>query len=308
MIVALHQANLTPDHALNWWAGTSNAPLQAPRRGYIVIAPDYIPPGTTEYISNPQSHRVVLAAIRDALRRFSVDSDRVFLSGHGSGGEATLDIGMAHADLFAGAIPIVAIAGPACDRLYKNCSDLPWYVILGERHRDSLAENSAVLDRLARVNPDVTICVYRDRGFESYYEEIHNLFDWMENHARGPMPAQFEVVTVRPEDRSFFWLEADGFPDFLQNQNFRRGPGFRPVKSVEFNLRVTPANSVDIIRAGANDLTLRLMDGVVDFDKPIRIGMRRRGRIDPAPSIADVLDDFSRYRDGSRIALQRVAL
>ena len=45
--------------------------------------------------------------LRDAMRRFSIDSDRVFLSGHSIGGDAAWDIGLAHPDLWAGVIPIV---------------------------------------------------------------------------------------------------------------------------------------------------------------------------------------------------------
>ena len=44
-------------------------------------------------------------SIRDARKRFRIDSDRVFLAGHGEGGNAAFDIGMSRPDLFAGVIP-----------------------------------------------------------------------------------------------------------------------------------------------------------------------------------------------------------
>ena len=48
----------------------------------------------------------MLNSLRDACRRFSVDSDRVFISGHSMGGDAAWDLGTAHPDLWAGMIPI----------------------------------------------------------------------------------------------------------------------------------------------------------------------------------------------------------
>lgn len=309
MIVALRQASQSAEDMLTWWCGTRERPLQAPRRGYIVIAPEYLAPGARTYESNPDSHARVVAAVRDAMSRFSVDCDRVFLTGHGTGGDATFDIAMSHPDVFAGAIPFVGIAGPECNVLYQNGTLLPWYIVSGQRHRDALAQNGSLLDRIARRNEDVIVCEYRNRGFESFYSEIHNVFDWMGFQERKPMPAEFEAVTIRPEDNTLFWVEAFDFPEFLDKQHFAGDARSRRLRNVEFSLRVSPTNAIQVRRAGSKEMTLRLMDGVVDFSKPIRLDGRRRGqRIDPAPAVDDVLEDYRIYRDRSRIALQRAAL
>lgn len=316
VVVTLRQANRRTDDALIWWAGTPAQPLQAQRRGYIVIAPEYLPPGARTYESNPRAHEIVLACLRDGFGRFSIDSDRVFLSGHGAGGDAAFDIGMSHPDLFAGVIPICGFVGPECTKLTTNGADVPWYVVSGQRHRDALAHNSFVLHQIATTkrNEDVIVCEYRDRGFEDYYDEVQDLFRWMEFYARDTMPRRFEAATVRPESNQFYWIEASGFPDLITDQDFSREPNKKrkPLKSLEFSLNVTAKNTIQINnRGGASEITLRLTDSVIDFSKTVRLdgrGVPRGKKIDPRPNVEDVLTDFQLHRDRKRIALQRVAL
>ena len=106
LIVALHPPERTPADELKWWGGTREKPGQSQRHGYIVIAPSYADKTLTKYDYDTRSHAVVLAAINDARKRFQIDSDRIFLSGHGMGGTAAFDIGMSHPEIFAGVMPI----------------------------------------------------------------------------------------------------------------------------------------------------------------------------------------------------------
>ena len=116
MIVSLHSIGHDPTMQIEWWAGehTPGGPPgrqgQAGRYGYIVIAPDWTVPHQTKYESSAREHAVVLGCVRDACRRFAVDTDRVFLHGHAEGGDAAWDIGVSHPDLWAGVIPVSAEA------------------------------------------------------------------------------------------------------------------------------------------------------------------------------------------------------
>jgi len=53
---------------------------QATRQGYIVIAPAWTKPHQTQYQYSAREHAAVLDTLRDACRRFSIDTDRVYLS------------------------------------------------------------------------------------------------------------------------------------------------------------------------------------------------------------------------------------
>ncbi|MCA9056710.1 MAG: hypothetical protein KDA75_22940, partial [Planctomycetaceae bacterium] len=152
MVVALHPVERGPEAELSWWGGTEEQPGQSHRHGYIVIAPEYIDKKLTSYDSDAKSHYITLKAIRDARQRFHVNSDKVFLSGHGMGGDAAFDVGMSHPDVFAGVIPISALAQHYCKWYWQNAKNVPWYLVSGELCRNSLThpDHSAVLGRMLR--------------------------------------------------------------------------------------------------------------------------------------------------------------
>ena len=58
------------------------------------MAPAWAAEGQASYDYSAAEHAHVLNALRDACRRFSIDPDRVFLSGHSMGGDAAWDIGL----------------------------------------------------------------------------------------------------------------------------------------------------------------------------------------------------------------------
>ncbi len=99
--------------AIDWWAGPLNAESQqrhgqATRHGYIVVAPRWTRQGQRVYEYTPREHQRVLVSLRDAMRRASIDADRVFLVGHGEGATAAWDIAVSHPDIWAGMISISA--------------------------------------------------------------------------------------------------------------------------------------------------------------------------------------------------------
>ena len=72
---------------------------------------------------------------RAATKRFAIDTDRVFLSGHSLGGDAAWDIALAHPDLWAGLVAIVPTADRYVTHYWPNARRLPIYVVGGELDR-----------------------------------------------------------------------------------------------------------------------------------------------------------------------------
>ncbi len=226
-VVTLHGAGSQPDHQIQWWAGEYNEQAKrraglASRYGYIVIAPQWAEPGQTSYQYSAREHALVVRSLRDAMRRFSVDADRVFLSGHSMGGDAAWDIGLAHPSLWAGLIPIVARAdygqtsSPKYVRqYYDNARRLPMYFVFGELDGNRLAENAGVLNRYMRYSDfDVVVVQYLGRGHEHFYDEIQRIFTWMQlQPARDFFPQEFQCVTMRPWDDFFWYLELEDLPN-----------------------------------------------------------------------------------------------
>src|SRR5262249_20275018 len=148
---------------------------QATRRGYIVIAVDWIKNGQQEYGYSAREHAATLVSLRDACRRFSIDTDRVYLSGHSIGGDAAWDLGLAHPDLWAGVIPIVAVADKYCSRYWENANYVPFYFLGGEMDGDKTIRNARDLDRYLLKSYDVVVSEYIGRGHEDFYEDILNI-------------------------------------------------------------------------------------------------------------------------------------
>ena len=64
------------------------------------------------------------------------------LAGHGIGGDAAWDIAIAHPDVWAGVIPIVAVADKFVGRYAKNAPYVPWYIVAGELDGDKMSRNA----------------------------------------------------------------------------------------------------------------------------------------------------------------------
>ncbi len=216
-IVTLADAGATPEQMIDFWAGPMDQEKsgdrlgQATRHGYVVVAVDWQQPHQFACEYSAREHHAVFGALRDACRRFSIDTDRVFLTGHGMGGDAAWDIAIAHPDLWAGVIPIMAVADKFVGRYAKNAPYVAWYFVDGELDGDHMARNARELDRYLKPNTDITVVEYLGRGSEPFGDEIQRLFDWMARRRRT-MPKEIDCVTMRPWDNFFWWLEADGLP------------------------------------------------------------------------------------------------
>ncbi|MGH7202106.1 MAG: alpha/beta hydrolase-fold protein, partial [Planctomycetaceae bacterium] len=250
-----------------------------------------------------------LESLRDARRRFRVYSDRVFLSGHGMGGDAAFDIGMSHPDLFAGVIPIAGIADHYTMWYWQNAEHVAWYVVGGELDRDSLSQNSRELSRMMRHGFDVTYVEYTGRGYEDYFEEIHNLFDWMDLHRRVDLTAvgEFEFRTLRPHDNQFYWLEVQGLPDkVVASPVVSSTPGQR-VFPLTLKAKATVGNTV-YLTSGAEANTLWLFPGLVDFEQRLTVKLNGRTRFNDFPEahMEDMLEDYRRRGDRQRIVWRKL--
>lgn len=318
MVVALHSVERNMDWELRWWGGTTDDPLQAQRRGYIVIVPDYEEPDQKMYSYSPMSHYRVQMAVRDARKRFRADSDRIFLSGHGSGGDAAFDIGFAHPDLFAGVIPVTARIAPEENpfrKLWRNGKAVPWYVVGGQLDRDTFERNAPVLNNMMIGRYDIILTEYVGRGYESYYSEIHHLFDWMDRQTRRPDPASMTMLTLRPNDNRFYWLKANTLSAEPSRTTRPRTPP-APAAPAAFNIL---SNTPKIIRGeiltGAEDRnvvtinspskshTIWLNSALIDFNKRLKVTVGGHQKFNDFVdrSVEAILEDLRTRGDRERI-------
>jgi pimeloyl-ACP methyl ester carboxylesterase len=303
-IVTLADAGVTAEQMLDFWAGPANAEKggerlgQASRYGYITIAVDWQTPHQFTYDYTAREHHVVLGAVRDACRRFAVDSDRVFLTGHGIGGDAAWDIGLAHPDIWAGVMPIVAVADRYCTRYWPNARYVPWYFVGGELDGDKMAHNALVLDRMMKPACDTTVVEYLGRGYEPFGDEIQRLFDWM-GRRRRTMPKEIEYVTMRPWDNFCWWLEVEGVAakSMVAPGNW---PAPRGARAAQIESKRAAANKISV-KAQAAKTTVWLSPELVNFQERIEVQLNGRS-LGPrdrivAPDLTVLLEDVRTRAD-----------
>ncbi|MEX2168849.1 MAG: peptidase [Pirellulales bacterium] len=277
-IIALHGAGYPPELMLDYWAGmvdeTGTRRGQAMRHGYITIVIDWQTPHQHQYEYSLREHQAVLSTLRDAQRKFAIDTDRIYLTGHDIGGNAAWDIGLAHPDLWAGVVGISGFADRYCARYWENSQYVPWYFVNGELDGDKFARNAREFDRYLRPNWDATVVEYLGRGFEPFSDEIQRLFDWMNRKRRGPPPKEFKCSTMRPWDNFFWWLEVADMPAKAMVAP-EAWPPKRGVRPVPLKGRVYENNKLGI-SAQTGKTTVWLSPEVIDFKQPITVELNGR--------------------------------
>jgi predicted esterase len=303
LIVTLRPSFRSAEKQISWWGGSESNPGQSQRRGYIVIAPEYLQGDQKSYDYSTAAHTVVIQSIRDARKRFNIDSDRLFLSGHGIGGDAAFDIGMSHPDLFAGVMPITGIIGHYCKWNWINAKHVAWYVVGGERDRESLERNSRVLYRMMQQKFDVLYAEYIARGYESYHEEIENLFDWMDLHRRVKYIKEIEAKILRPSDNRFYWIKTAEFARNVTPSTVLKETRVNRVSPLGLEVKVRSGNTIIISRTAAKRNTLFLSPKLIDFDKKVTVRVRGRNRYHDFvdPDISVMLDDFRLRGDRQKL-------
>lgn len=312
-IVTLNGAGTTPEQQVDWWAGAVGGDGkrlgQATRYGYIVIAPAWAKAGQTSYGFSASEHTIVLNTLRDACRRFSIDTDRVFLTGHSMGGDAAWDISLAHPDLWAGVIPIVARADKYISLLWPNLKHVPFYLVGGELDGDFKEQNAKDLDRYFTGNYNATAVEYLGRGHENFSDEIQRLFDWMKPCRRDFFPKDFKALSLRPWDNFFWWLELSDFAakTMIDPDDW---PAKRPRPAVT-EAKVNTANGIHV-KTGAEITTLWLSPEIIDFKNKVSItvnGGRARlpgGGIEPSLSV--LLEDARTRADRQHVFWAKVEM
>ena len=296
VVVSLHAAWTTPEQQIDWWAGArgpeGNRLGQGTRHGVIVIAPTWSQPNQANHTYAAAEHAAVLASLREASRRFSLDTDRIFLSGHSMGADAAWDVALAHPDLWAGLILIAPTADRYVSHYWRNGHDLPMYVVGGELDTGRLDANAMDFDRYLRRSFDITYVEYLGRGHENFSDEILRIMDWMGRKQRNFSPKEIEMVSMRPWDRFFWWTEFVGLPPrtMLLPAQWPPGPGYR---SATIEAKLTPGNTISV-RSGAARTVVWLSPELVDFTKPLTVSIdgRRAYRGTPQADLWTLLEDL----------------
>lgn len=305
LLVVLRGEQFSFETAVNWWGGDAARPGWAQRRGYIVLAPHYCAEDATGFDAANPLRDTVLESIVHARKRFQIDSDRIFLTGHGMGGDASFDIGMAHPDIFAGVIPVGGICPQHCRQMRENGPATSWYVVQGEKDRGLMDKNAFVLGAMMKVGQDVICCEYKERGFESYHEEQERIFGWMQFLRRATQKdvGDWSIQNFRRTPSRYHWLQARQVPEGVEDLN-------RPVRfEAQAREGGGAAGTLRVSHPG-RATTLWLSPDFVNFDKKYDIHVNHKlvSRQFFQPSLEAMLSDLRERGDRQRLYWARVDL
>jgi pimeloyl-ACP methyl ester carboxylesterase len=299
-VLALPSEELPFYDSLDWWTSLNRYDSQlrcfgdTSRNGYIVISPEWNEPKQPMYNYTENEHQRILRPLRDAMRRFNIDSDRIFVAGHFMGADAAWDLALAHPDMWAGAIIIGGIAKKYVIQYWPNAKYVPTYFVNGQFDGENpMYLNASTWDNMLDDRKvDTMITLYTGRGHDHFQEELPRIVDWMQvpTRRRNVAPDRFNVVTSRAGDRYFWWFEtAQLNPEKLVH------PLLEPDKWDEYEIEASlnrENNSVRIQKAAAKEYSIWLNPDMVDFSKKITIdakGTTRRYDINGSTQV--ILED-----------------
>ena len=293
----------------------------ADRNGYIIVAPVWI---NTYDIGKPYSytgdqHYKARAVLRDALRHFRIDNDRVFLFGFREGGNFALDLGASHPDLFAGVATMAAnpkING-IFEHYWRNCQKLPAYVCFGAMATDTLLNVHRLFEEWMDKGYPALGVIYQGRGQEWFAPEVPVMFDWMDPKKRlhgvqvlkldKPIPLQ-PWVSIRNADDRFYWIGSDKInPDCKYNKD-------KPLRSympAEIKADIRQGNQIIIDTRGAQNIVIWLDSTMINWSKPVSVSLN--GHAPPGyktkvlkPDIELMLEQLYHHGDRSLLFLNRL--
>jgi hypothetical protein len=266
VLIVLPHPGLNPEDVL--------VPLiaEAERNGYILLVPEWVNAFAKKgWEWKGEDHVYVTAVLRDAVRHFTIDNDRVFLSGIADGANMAMDVGMSHPDLFAGVIAMSPI--PKWQGLFieywSNAQKLPFYVVSGEQSGEGVKNLRSIYDMWMRRGFPAIWSIYLGRGAEWYAAEAPTIFDWMSRKRRVNGTATLALGTnrqpwkmLRPSDNRFYWLQADKISPG------KSGGGVVPAQ-MQGDIR--GSNLIDITTNKVSHLTIWLSNEMIDWNNTVKV-------------------------------------
>lgn len=180
----------------------------------------------------------------EVRRRYSIDEDRVYLTGIDVGGGAALRLALTRPDLWAAVAPVCAMAPPGIEELAGNALNLPVRLFHGDE--DPLAPVAS--SRLWQKR-------FLDVGVRAEYMEYpgvrHNawdfayrggaLFQWFARFRRERAPERVRFTTRAYKYNSAYWLRIDGLT---------------PGTPASIDARTVAANRIEVTTSGVDAFTL----------------------------------------------------
>jgi poly(3-hydroxybutyrate) depolymerase len=219
LVVMLHGAGSNHRLSLRRVFGKSNAngenDVEATRYfpewkdvEYIVASP-YVR-GTMGY--QGVAEKDVYDVLADVKSRFSIDEDRIYLTGLSMGGGGTLWIGLTHPDTWAALFPVCPAPPKGTDELAPNALNLPMFFHHGDQ--DAAVPVTVSRDwtkRLKEIGVNVSYTEYpgvNHNSWENAYKD-EAAFEWFDKFKRNKFPDRVLFNSKNYKYSSAYWVHFD---------------------------------------------------------------------------------------------------
>ncbi len=310
LVVAFPGEFSTSENYLKWWQS------QAEQNGVIVVVPQLSSEGSANYGASAAEHTRFLNFLRKLKLGLQIDDDRVFVAGHGIGGEVAMDMASSHPDLFAGVVSICGLGRRHLQWTVYNAVNLPWYVVVGDAQGGWYERAGILFNKLLKRADDTgkfcdaMIVKYPNRGPESYFEEADDIFRWMDVHRRDRFPGKIFADILRSTDLSWSWVQLNSIPSQftkLDAPSNASDDGFRPAQLSAHRTKTGFA----VTRCPGTSCSVLISPDMPDFDiqKPCLItNGSKRETVNYDPSIRVMMDQVRLTGDRSRLWFMKIDL
>lgn len=219
LVIMLHGAGSNHRLALRRVFGKSNAPgendVEATRYfpewkniDFIVASP--FARGTAGYQGIPEKD--VYDVLADVKKRFSIDEDRIYLTGLSMGGGGTLWIGLTRPDIWAALAPVCPAPPRGTDQLAANALNIPVHFYHGAADRVvpptvSREWTKRLKELGCHVEHDEYPGVEHNSWKNAYRDQA--VFKWLGQHKRNPYPDQVKFNTLQYKYNKAYWVHLD---------------------------------------------------------------------------------------------------
>lgn len=220
LVVTLHGSDTNQYWSLRRVFGKGNVPREADVRvgryspvlqdvDFFVASP--LARGSMGY--QGIAEKDVYDMLTDVKKRFSIDDDRVYLTGFSIGGGGALWLGLTRPDIWAALAALSPTAPPGTDQLAPNSANLPIHLFQGAIDPVVPAQSTRQWDALFRQSGSpVEYAEYprvRHNSWEFAYKD-GAIFDWFARFHRNRFPERLRFATDQYKYNSAYWVRIDG--------------------------------------------------------------------------------------------------
>ncbi len=297
VVLALHGVGGSGYGQLMGWLKSS-----AYKDDFIFIAPTYGP----GLWWNEEGERILLSVVDKVKHDYSIDTNRIYLTGFSSGGHGVWYMAIRYPSLFAAVNPV----GAECPLPYLliNLEHVPVYIIHGLR--DMVIPVEAARDacsRLEKLNYRVVYKELPDLKHQFPVSKTGEVLDWFRTNKRSLYPKRIKFSTDSRKYSVSYWIEITEFSELVgQVAGVSRDISGRLIKPELFSETATidaevrdEVNEIHLTTNGVKALRLYLGDDLINMERPLRVYINGKavyfGKVER--SVRTILDTVKKRND-----------